>query len=133
MYNEENGDSVTSTLIYGVQWDAIMRWMKDVPNLTGGKYVQDSTGMGWHSDNYASGNPNRTTGIDLDEGKNKVKNIYDLAVNVIEWTMESYYTLVRVNQGGLCSSSGSYNPASYRNYDYPSYRGSYIGFCRLSE
>ena len=90
MYNEKKGDSVTSTLIYGVQWDAIIRWMQDVKNLTEGKYVQDSTGMGWYNDNYAIGNLAHQTGIELDGGQNKVKNIYDLAGNVFEWTMEIF-------------------------------------------
>ena len=120
MYNEEKGDSVTSTLIYGVQWDAIMRWMQDVPNLTGGKYVEDSTGMGWYSDNYSNdltGNPDHKTGIDVNGGKNKVKNIYDLAGNVFEWTMESCGTSYRVFRGGNYNNSGSSYPASYR-YGY---------------
>ena len=126
MYTDKKGDSVTSTLIYGVQWDAIMRWMQEVPNLTGGKYIQDSTGMGWYSNN-TNGNPNQT-GIDLDEGKNKVKNIYDLAGNIIEWTMESFDTNNRVYRGGSCGNSGSSYPASSRHYSYPSYNGFRIGF-----
>ena len=112
--------TATSTLCYGVQWDAIMRWMQDVTNLTGGKYVEDSAGMGWYSDNYSNdstGNADHKTGIDLNGGKNKVKNIYDLAGNVFEWTMESYSTDDRVTRGGSYYSSGSDRPASSR-YDY---------------
>ena len=127
MYNEEKGDSVTSTLIYGVQWDAIMRWMQDVPNQTGGKYVQDSTGMGWYNDN-ASGNATHRTGIDVDGGKNKVKNIYDLAGNVYEWTMESYGADDRVYRGGNYNYSGSDHPASYRDGHGPSRSNSGFGF-----
>ena len=129
-FAEENGyTTVESTLIYGVQWDAIMRWMKDEPNLTGGKYVQDSTGMGWYSDNYSTGNPKHQTGIDIDSNKsNCVKNIYDLAGNVNEWTMESCDTNGRVPRGGEYNNSGSYSPASDRNYDYPSNSFSHIGF-----
>ena len=128
MYNEENGDSVTSTLIYGVQWDAIMRWIQDVPNLTGGKYVQDSTGMGWYSDNYASGNASHQTGIDLDSGKNKVKNIYDLAGNVREWTLESFSMSNRVNRGGDCYVTIANNPASKRSSNDSSISYEGIGF-----
>ena len=114
--------TVTSTLCYGVQWDAIMRWMKDVPNLTEGKYVEDSTGMKWYKD--LSGNPDHKTGIDLDGGKNEVKKIYDLAGNVHEWTMEScnvYRFNYRVVRGGGYSDSGSIAPASYRSIGVPSY------------
>ena len=129
MYNKENGDSVTSTLIYGVQWDAIMRWMKDESNLTSGKYIQDSTGMGWYNDNYASGNPNHQTGIELGDEKNKVKNIYDLAGNVWEWTMEASNTNNRVGRGGSCDSSSSSFPASGRgNNALPSMSYPNIGF-----
>lgn len=129
MYNEEKGDSVTSTLIYGVQWDAIMRWMQDVPNLTGGKYIQDSAGMGWYSDNYASGNATHQTGIDVGDGKNKVKNIYDIAGNVVEWTMESYSTTNRVYRGGNYNYLGSDDPASVRRLsDRPSSSYTGLGF-----
>ena len=120
--------TVESTLIYGVQRDAIMRWMKDVPNLTEGKYVEDSTGMGWYRDNV-SGNSTHQTGIDVDSNKsNCVKNIYDLAGNVYEWTMESYYTNGRVNRGGGYNNTGSNYPASSRDNSTPSLSSSNVGF-----
>ena len=128
MYNEEKGDSVTSTLCYGVQRDAIMRWVQDVSNLTGGKYVQDSTGMGWYSDNYESGNEMHQTGIDLDDGKNKMKNIYDLAGNVYEWTMEFSGTSHRIFRGGNYYTSGVNYPASNRNANVPSLNYPGLGF-----
>ena len=122
-FAKDKYSTVTSTLCYGVQWDAIMRWMKDVPNLTEGTYVEDSTGMGWYSDNYSNdstGNPDHKTGIDLDGGKNEVKKIYDLAGNVYEWTMESYNTNYRVVRGGNYYHSGSNYPGSRRGYSLPS-------------
>ena len=128
MYSKQNGDSVTSTLIYGVQWDAIMRWMKSEPNLSGGKYVQDSMDMGWY--NYSNSNP--MTGIDFNGGKNVVKNIYDLAGNVSEWTMESYYgngSIYRISRGGGIYDYGADSPASSRNfYDRPSLGDLSVGF-----
>ena len=81
-----NYTSVTSTLIYGVQWDAIMQFIDSgYKNQDGTLYektsfVANSTGKG----NY--------TGSLLPTGSNSdyaVKNIYDLAGNVDEWTMES--------------------------------------------
>ena len=129
MYNEEKGDSVTSTLIYGVQWDAIMRWMQDVKNqnVEGEPlYIQNSVGMGWYVG--TTGNSSHQTGIDLYGGKNKVKNIYDLAGNVREWTMESYDTVGRVVRGGGYNDSVSSYPASRRDRNYPSTSNSRIGF-----
>ena len=115
--------TVTSTLCYGVQWDATLTWID--PDYTG--FAKDSSGMGWYNDN-ASGNATHRTGIDVDGGKNKVKNIYDLAGNVYEWTMESYSTGYRVYRGGIYNVSGSDVPASGRNSNIPSYSDSGIGF-----
>ncbi len=117
--------SVTSTLIYGVQWDTTMKWMENVQNLTGGKYIQDSTGMGWYS-----GNSPYSTGTNLGEAKNRVKNIYDLAGNVYEWSMESYSSNRRVWRGGSHKGSGIDNPASNRtsNRYGSSYSGTELGF-----
>ena len=131
-FDTANGyTSVTSTLIYGVQWDAVMKWMENIPNpnVEGKTYIQDSTGMGWYSNNYSSGNATHQTGIDVDSSKNNcVNNIYDLAGNVYEWTMESYNASLRVGRGGSYSNTGAGNPASGRNDDDPSDSYAYISF-----
>ena len=124
-----NYKTVTSTLIYGVQWDAVMKWMENVnnPNVEGKTYIQDSTGMGWYGDN-SGGNPQKT-GTDIgNKGSNQVKKIYDLAGNVYEWTMESYDTYIRVPRGGSCHYAGSDYLASNRNRSIPSNSDSDIGF-----
>ena len=126
-FDKANGyTDVTSTLIYGVQWDAVMKWMENIenPNATGNltKYIQDSTGMGWYSNNYSSGNATHQTGIDVDTNKsNCVNNIYDLAGNVYEWTMESYDTFYRVIRGGNYNRTGADYPSSRRSYNSPSH------------
>ena len=124
---EKGYKTVTSTLCYGVQWDATLTWID--PDYTG--FAKDSSGMGWYSDNYSTGNADHKTGIDLKEGdsvKNMTKKIYDLAGNVSEWTMESYDTNSRVYRGGFYGSSGSSIPASYRYGFTPSDSYSYFGF-----
>ena len=126
---ENNYKTVQSTLIYGVQWDAVMNWMKDVENSsatsTDKKYIIDSTGMGWYF--RVSGNSENKTGIDLNGGKNQVKKIYDLAGNVDEWTMESHDTDNRVHRGGGYYGTGSNYPASYRGSFNPSRNGDDFG------
>ena len=117
--NVKNYKTVTSTLIYGVQWDAVMKWMENVsnPNVKGKTYIQDSTGMGWYDDN-SGGNPQKT-GTDIgNKGSNQVKKIYDLAGNVYEWTMESCYTNSRVHRGGGYVLTGSRRPASDRDFGF---------------
>ncbi len=120
---------VTSMLIYGVQWDAVMKWMENIsnPNVEGKTYIQDSTGMGWYNDN--SGNTIHQTGTDVDSDKsNCVKNIYDLAGNVREWTMESYNADNRVTRGGDYPNKGSRRPASLRVGNAPSDSDGNCGF-----
>ena len=119
-----NYTSVTSTLVYGVQWDATINWIKEIENINATseltKYIQDSTGMGWYSDNYQQENLTHKTGLDLDENKsNCVKNIYDLAGNVREWTMESWIGLNRIHRGGGFDSNGFDVPSSNRGNSSP--------------
>ena len=60
----------------------------------------------------------------------KKMNIYDLAGNVSEWTLE--YTATTYNpcasRGGLCSNTGSSSPASYRFCYDTTYSYTGIGF-----
>ena len=110
--------SVTSTLIYGVQWDAVMKWMENISNLNveGKTYIQDSTGMGWYAGN--SGYQIHQTGIDVDSKKsNCVNNIYDLGGNVYEWTMESFSSTDRVYRGGT-AYRWRYTYASFFSYKH---------------
>ena len=124
-----NNTGVKSTLIYGVQWDAIMRWMKEIENTSAtkaspkNKYILDSTEMGNYLDSDDTNNP-AATGINNYE----VKNIYDLAGNVLEWTMEAYDTNSRVRRGGSYNNSGSSYPASIRSNKYPDNSYSVVGF-----
>lgn len=108
-------DSVTSTLCYGVQWDVALKFID--PSYEG--FVKNSSEKGWHSNNYSAGNPEHRTGIDLGENKsNCLKNIYDMAGNVWEWTMEVYSTDKRINRGGGYNQAGDAYSASFRNtYD----------------
>ena len=117
MYTDKENYAVTSTLIYGVQWDAIMAWIDPAYKTTScdeDSFVRDSTGKGNYNE---SANANdwkggiATCGI---SDNYRVKNIYDLAGNVYEWTMEAYSTNLRVTRGGYYNDTGSYYPASTR-------------------
>ena len=94
--------STTSSMIWGSQWDQIMIWMKDVPSVfrndtyTGKFYITNSVGMGNYgvadSDNYDDKNNPEPTGC------YDVKNIYDLAGNILDWTLEADDTTSRVGR-----------------------------------
>ena len=139
-------EKVTSTLVYGVQWDATMQFLdnsyiKGTPSTS--SYVRDSSKKGWYVpefQNFNSGNmdinTNHITGKDLiysnkpEETVNKRKNIYDMAGNVEELTMEAYCSnvLSRVRRGGYYSLDGKTFSASARNYSSTMSPREEIGF-----
>ena len=116
--------SVKSTLIYGVQWDAVLRFIADDKHN-----VNDSTSWGNYTNNSdrTSVSPNTPAKTGAHENW-KAKNIYDLAGNAYEWTMEATSSLYRVIRGGHCGDTGSNVPASFRNVFSPSYCDSVNGF-----
>ena len=113
MYTNKSTHNVTSTLIYGIQWDAIMSWIDPAyktSTCAEDSVVRDSTEKG----NY-SGNLARCGSSD----NYRIKNIYDLAGNVWEWTIESYSNS-RIFRGGGYDASGLNEPTSYRTIlSYP--------------
>ena len=125
--------SVTSGMIYGAQWDAIMLWMKDVPNVTDSskKYIKDSTDMGNYCELCPSCNGDECDDCEwlgyqeatpIETGSNpeySVKNIFDLAGNYWEWTQEADDDCSRVLRGGCYFDLGSDNPASIRGDGIP--------------
>ncbi len=116
----------TSSMIWGSQWDQIMIWMKNVKNNKDVKtinsyYILNSIGMGNYKIN-ADGSKKSQERIEA-TGKSedyKVKNIYDLAGNLNDWTLEAYSTHSRASRGGEYRNGtyGSYTFASKRTDDY---------------
>ena len=94
--------ATTSSMIWGSQWDQIMIWMRGVENTidktNGIYYVTNAVGMG----NYGTGDSDKSTSGPVATGKReqyKVKNVYDLAGNEYEWTLEASDTHFRVRRG----------------------------------
>ena len=105
-----------STLCYGVQWDAVMRWIyKD--NILN-SILQDSNENG----NYdINGNLIKTG----DNEQYQIKNIYDMAGNVCEWTMESFGITQKVQRGG---KSGTTDAISFREAENTNIKSALCGF-----
>ena len=78
-----NTSSVESSMIWGSQYDAMMRWMQD-----NGIDVTGNIG-----DNRNTGTTTGTTGTDI------INNIYDLYGCHFEWTLEASNTRIRVDRG----------------------------------
>ena len=77
--SQHNYTSVISTLTYGCEWDAMCRYIGDAQRTTPRKSGVELTG---------------SVGTDVS------KNIYDLAGNCMEWTMEASYMFDRTKRGG---------------------------------
>ena len=77
--NLKNDTSAISTLVYGVLWDSVVRFLANIENeQVNAKYIQDSSNMG----NYAKILEDGTTEIGntiKKTGQFEVKNIYDMA------------------------------------------------------
>lgn len=127
-FDNSNIDSSKTTLCYGVQWDAALNFIdpayitKEVDGkqncITEASYVANSENKGWYSG--VAGNENHKTGIDLSSKACCPRNIYDMAGNVFEWTMESYSLDLRVMRGGSFCGVGKHDPASVRLEGMPS-------------
>ena len=122
-YNKSKGvaanSNVTTTMIWGCQWDATLRWMYNSGDEEKKTYTYDSTGKG----NYSRSK--KATGSDPEYA---VNNIYDMAGNVNDWVIEASNTTDRVQRGGDYENRGSSAPASIRYITYfPTNSPSFLG------
>ena len=95
---QTNNSSVTSSMIWGSQYDAMMNWMQD--NGIDVKAKADGTNTISNSDSS-----NRTGA----QSKDFLNNIYDLFGCHYEWTLEAYSFSIRILRGGY--SGLSYSPS----------------------
>ena len=145
----DNNNNIETGMIWGNQFDRTLMWLMEcnAENPETGKtkeeVISDSTSWGNYlnatftytnsSGVTATKNENSSTRIPTGSTEyTKANNIYDLAGNVMDWTMEAYVTDTRVCRGGSCVGSGPDFPASYRITFYtPAYSSSYNG-CRAT-
>ncbi len=118
----KNIDGVESHLIYGGQWDAMLKFVEDDEHS-----IINSSAWGNYSNNeyHSSVSPNFPAKTGAHESWNS-KNIYDIAGNAFDRTMEAYISYQRVFRGGICSTTGLSAPVSDRlsnrtNFSYKAY------------
>ena len=138
-YNVETG------MIWGNQWDRTLMWLIESGNKTKEEICEDSTTWGNYKNatfEYIDNNGNRVIKNAGDETRiptgsseyTKANNIYDLAGNVSDWTMEiNDINRYRISRDGNAGTNGYYSttgtPASSRYNDIPSGRSIFRG-CR---
>ena len=144
----DNNNNIETGMIWGNQWDRTMMWLMEcnAKDETTGKskeeVISDSSSWGnyynatfqYTNSSGVTATKNENSGTRIPTGSTeytKANNIYDLAGNVYDWTMEANSTIFRVLRAGSCYSTGSGYPARYRYLSYPSFSDSYYG-CRAA-
>ena len=137
-------DNIKIHLMYGVEWDSVLNWLKgkaEISSATSG--IQKTMEIEDIQNNSSSwGNHENSTGDAVKEpweqGKLqntgaseywKANNIYDIAGNVFEWTQEKLSTGTnRAFRGGKYNNDGDYYPAAYRDGNDEGYKNSALRF-----
>ena len=144
-------DNVITSMIWGSLWDETITWLVEsgatISNGTTMTYsIIRSNSTDWGNYNNATFNyiPSSSETPEATSEKKtssstiipagsseytKANNIYDLAGNVWDWTLEASSTDDRGLRGGYYLNDGDFNPATYRANSSPNYRNSYDG-CR---
>ena len=118
-----NNEYVQTGLITGTAWDTVCHWIKSDDEL------KDSRTYGNYNNSEAPANVKGygTKQVAGYSDKWMVKNIYDLAGNVWEWTSEANSSRF-IFRGGSYSNDGSDYPVSYRGLNNASYTLGSVGF-----
>ena len=120
--NMISNEYVQTGLLTGKAWDTVCHWIKSDDEL------KDSRTYGNYINSLAPANENSGTKRTAGFNKNwKVKNIYDLAGNVWEWTSEAYSS-ISISRGGSYDYGGSDFPVSCRDRDSASGANGVTGF-----
>ena len=103
-----------SHLMYGIEWDSILKWLKGNATISSSTSGQTKTmeladlqtnSCSWGNYYGSTGNAATNSGSPQTTGKSecwKANNIYDLAGNVSEWTQEKWSTgTSRAVRGGI--------------------------------
>ena len=133
-----NNNNVVTGMARGNQFDRTLMWLMEcnAKNPDTGKtkeeVIRDSTSWGnyynatfeYTNDSGSIVTKNQNSDTKIPTGSTdytKANNIYDLAGNVWDWTMETYSTSSRVCRGGHCNLNGTSYPARYRGSSSPDY------------
>ena len=142
------GTSAGVQMIWGIQWDETLKWLIDTGEKTYADVGSDSTNWGNYRNNsftyYTNTSKSTATKASSElviipsgayEGTN-ANNVFDLAGNVNDWTLESSYGsgtgYGRYSRGGVYGGTGYEYPAAYRGNTIPYGSGSNFGLrCAL--
>ena len=141
---DEKNTGAVSTLCYGVQWDAMLKFLgkeNETDSKSWGNYANDTITTNRIFAKYTNDplsdaiwneitTSTKTSGIMTTGASDdfKIKNIYDVAGNCYEWTMETNSSGNRIRRGGSYQNTSSAYPASYRSNSSPNTCKEFLSF-----
>ena len=139
---DDENKNVKTNMIYGSQWDAMLKYLVESGSKTYEEVGENSTSWGNYREStfeYIDENggisikdANDTVKIPSGNSEyTKVNNIYDIAGNVYDWTVEAISSSSRVFRGGNYYGNGAGITAGSRDNDFPYYSYDYYG-CRAA-
>ncbi len=119
----KENNNVTSSMIWGCQFDRTLEWIAQTNPKEGGTPNYDllTNSSSW-------GNYDRIVKTSGFKTKWQKNHIYDLAGNAWDWTLEAFNTYGHVVHGGYYSSNSSTSSASFRGSGTPDLNYSLSGF-----
>ena len=126
-------ENLKANIIWGCLWDETLQWFREsgaktdeeiYNSATWGNHL-DSEGFTYYTNVAGStGSKTKGSGKSIPTGsteRNKANNIYDMAGNQWEWTLEGYGNYSRRIRGGICVKNASDYSVGYRNGYGPYY------------
>ena len=141
-----------ASLMFGIQWDLVMKFIEEKAGKTQSELKTDSSTWGnyrnvefevnrgkylngatWYTITSYNKSNSTEEGVLLTTGatnRNSTLNIYDLAGNVYEWTLDkpADTTYICISRGGRFGRDGNVCPANYRTKDSISNMDSFLGY-----
>lgn len=123
-------NNVTTSMIWGCQWDATLRWMQTCSDEKVKNFPTNSAAYGNYSDNtleYKESEDGETktqvtASSVIPTGSSEttnINNIYDMAGNVFDWTIETRNLTSRAYRGRNFGYKGIDSPAYDRQGNSP--------------